>query len=252
MSTSIPRPRSGRPAPPLGPVSFRARFPEYKSSSSTLLEEGRKGSAWSVPWSDLMMVMFILFLVLFIFTTKSDVLSKDTLRMSREVPDLQGRPSMVRSALIPAEKNMRSLHARLEEDLSGYSRIATVSVSQEGNVLVALQGESFFAPGKAELSLEALPVLEKIARVLSLARNQVIVAGFSDFHETMGETVAGDLELSALRAVRVICFFTEENELLPEMFVVQGFGSARPLVPAAGRSLANNQRVEITITDRPV
>ena len=242
--------KSRCPAPPAGPTDRGARLPEYSPSPSTLLEEGRKGSAWTVPWSDLMMVMFILFLVLFIFTNKSDVLSRDALTMSRETPELRGKPSAMQASLVPMDKNMRSLYARLAEDLDGYAQIATVSLSPEGGVLVALHGESFFAPGRADLNREALPILEIVARVLSLASNQVVVAGFSDFHETTG--ASGDLELSVLRAVQVIGFFTQKNRLVPEMFVVQGYGSTRPLVPTEGLFPAFNQRVEITITDRPV
>jgi chemotaxis protein MotB len=251
MSVSITRQRLSRPAHPT-PRAHCLTLPDFRPSSTTLLEEGRKGVAWSVPWSDLMMVMFILFLVLFIFTNKSDVLSMDVLRMSKETPDLQGRPSPVRTGLVPSEKNMHALFTRMSEELSGFSQIATVSVSREGDVLVALQGASYFAPGRAELSAEAIPVLEVVARVLSLARNQVIVAGFSDFHQTVGETPSSDLELSALRAVHVIGFFTRERGLVPEMFVVQGFGSGRPLVPSSMESSARNQRVEITITGKPV
>jgi flagellar motor protein MotB len=63
---------------------------------------------------------------------------------------------------------------------------------------------------------------------------------------------SGDLELSAMRAVRVTCFFTERDSLSPEMFLVQGHGSSRPLVPVSAPTSDRNQRVEITITGRPV
>jgi chemotaxis protein MotB len=242
-----PGPRHARRETPLDnalPICMSVR-------SSSLIEEGRRGSAWSVPWSDLMMVMFILFLVLFIYTNRSGVLSKDVLR-SRETPDMLGSPSTMRSAFVPADRNLSAVHARLQEDLSGYSNVATVSISREGNVLVALHGETFFSPGRAELNLEAAPVLQAIAHVLSLAKNQVFVTGFSDFHEGLGGTTSGDLELSAMRAVRVTCFFTDHNSLFPEMFLVQGQGSSRPLVPASAPTSERNQRVEITITGRPV
>jgi chemotaxis protein MotB len=245
--------QAGRPAPsPYRHPHAWARFPRSSPSPSALLEEGRKGAAWSVPWSDLMMVMFILFLVLFIFTNKSDVLSRDSLRVSREATELQGAPAMSRSALVPTRKNMAPIYERLDEELSGFSRIASVSMSMEGDVLVALHGDAFFAPGEVELSLDAFRVLQSVARVLFLARNQVIISGFSDFHESAGGAAAEDMALSAMRAVQVVAFFTREHGLVPEMFMVQGYGAARPLVPATEGAMVRNQRVEITITGSPV
>ncbi|MFW6324223.1 MAG: OmpA/MotB family protein, partial [Desulfovibrionales bacterium] len=97
--------------------------------------------------------------------------------------------------------------------------------------------------------------LAQIAEILTMVRSQIVVAGFSNLQGTHqdGPSGASPWEVSAMRAVQVTSYFTEKKGLAPYQFLVQGHGSARPLVPDTSKeSHARNERVEITITNQPV
>ncbi|MFW6357380.1 MAG: OmpA/MotB family protein [bacterium] len=216
--------------------------------------EGRNRTEWSVPWSDLMMVMFILFLVLFVYSTKLKVIpqfSGGNTPHSAQIEE-DGRIRYI-GASPEMQKNLEGIFHRLQDELQNHAAMTRLSYSEDKGIVISLHGETIFTPGGPNLSSDARPVLEKIAEVLFLVRSTVLVAGFSDRFAEIQGSERKDLELSALRAVQVTCFFTEENGLEPEMFVVQGYGAAKPLYPGnIPENVSRNQRVEITITGNPV
>ncbi len=199
-------------------------------------------SGWAVPWSDLMMVMFVLFVVLFVFATREHGLPRVFDRERENHPEAK-IPTVVLDSV------MRQLKVVL-----GERGLLGVSVRRDpgGDLCITLHGPLFFDKGQAALNQEARPVLVELARIIGPVRSRIIVSGHVDGE--LAELPTGAAwEISLLRAARLTVYLTEELGLDPERFVIQGLAATAPLVPETtpqGKDL--NRRVEIRLTAQPL
>jgi chemotaxis protein MotB len=213
----------------------------------------RRPTAWFLPWSDLMMVMFILFVVLFVFAAKHNTLptfhgSGDKARAGQESDDSD---PVVREEVVRVD--LSGIESRLNQSLD--ERIPTVTsdwFDRGRGLTVGLPAEHFFAAGSHELSAEGRKVLRGVAQELSLTNTLVFVTGYADHKALDGGGHESPWDLASLRASQVVRYFTEVAGLAPERFVIQGVGMHKPLVPNTTQmNWSRNQRVEIRITDEP-
>lgn len=111
---------------------------------------------------------------------------------------------------------------------------------------VILVGDGLFDSGSAELSAKAAPLVDKVAKELSLHPGQVTVTGYTDNQPIRSIRFPSNWQLSAERAEHVgqrIAAFLPNTAIATE-----GAGAANPIAPnntAQGRAL--NRRVEITL-----
>ncbi len=197
-----------------------------------------KGS-WAVPWSDLMLVMFILFLVLFVFHARETMV---------KVPVQHALPWNQAVHEQGSDLKLEGLYLQARDILHNPGGPVRVGVTDQGNVLISLFGEIFFSPGSANLNSESDLYLQQIAEIVSLAQGQVMVAGFTDSMESRLQDGRSLFEISALRAARIGEKLAQFQGLRQENLVIQGHGTPRPKVPEnslIGSEL--NRRVEISI-----
>jgi chemotaxis protein MotB len=105
-----------------------------------------------------------------------------------------------------------------------------------------------FDSGQAQLRPEAMPVLNKLAGILKLIPNQVVIEGHTDNRPINTPQFPSNWELSAARAAALVRFLVEEQQLEPERFGAAGFGEYRPVadnLEELGRQA--NRRVELII-----
>ena len=208
--------------------------------------------SWTVAWSDLMMVMFILFVVLYVYAAKY-----------RTVPEMY-RPSEVlldsdrtlseeqlvlgHSADEPVQVNLEQVRRRLSERLAMYEPHVTVKGEDGHGVVVSLHGRVFFPAGSARPTELALRALDDISEGLIATKSFVTVTAYADEAALAGSEFESPLELAALRAARAAARFTRVKGLEPERFVAQGF-ALQPLVPAdSAIDRERNERLEIWLT----
>lgn len=205
-------------------------------------EENQAGkSSWAVPWSDLMLVMFILFLVLFVFHTRETLVRVPVNQDGHWNQAVQNQSSSLQ---------LQGLYTQAREKLSTPGAPVSVKMTEQGSVLISLFGEVFFSPGSADLNPESNKYLQQIAEIVSLAQGQVKVAGFTDSRENSVQGDRSIFEISAMRAARIGEELTRSRGLRQENLVIQGHGTPRPQVPEnspVGSEL--NRRVEIRIVD---
>lgn len=122
-----------------------------------------------------------------------------------------------------------------------------LTLKQLGNKsTVVLVGDGLFESGSAELSSEASPLVDKVARELALHPGQITVTGYTDNQPIRSIRFPSNWQLSAERAEHVgqrIAAFLPNTAIATE-----GAGAANPIAPnntAQGRAL--NRRVEITL-----
>jgi chemotaxis protein MotB len=197
-----------------------------------LFETGMHRSVhWSVPWSDLMMTMFILFAVMFVYQSLS----------SREEP-------------VPAP-SISEIYQESKRRLGtkGMDAFATVELTKDKAVRILLTSDLLFDTGRAELKSEAKAVLEKVAAIIHETPYMVNLVGHTDDVPIHTEQFPTNWELSTARACAVARFLIEEMQLPASRFYISGHAHNQPLRPNdSEESRALNRRVEIIITkERP-
>jgi len=211
---------------------------------------------WSIPWSDLMMTMFILFAVMYIYhSTKREFLSSEgigtdfNLGPKRAAARSNADTSSDDSPTIPklydlSKKTIKARHLR---------NFASVDVIADKAVRIILTGDLLFDSGKAELNPEAKSKLRKIAPIIEKTPYIVNVVGHADNVPIHAAPFPSNWELSVVRACSVARFFIEEMEFPARKFYLSGHSYFQPVrLNNTASNRAANRRVEIIITrDRP-
>lgn len=119
-------------------------------------------------------------------------------------------------------------------------------------VRVSLAASSFFDQGSALIREEALPALDKIARVIKKTNRNLIVEGHTDDAAISTARFPSNWELSASRASTIVRYMILQHGVTPRRFAAIGYADQRPVVP--NDSVANrakNRRIDILIVTDP-
>jgi chemotaxis protein MotB len=109
----------------------------------------------------------------------------------------------------------------------------------------------FFDPGSADLRPDALPFLSRLAQIIRYSRFQVSVEGHSDSSPIHSGGFSSNWDLSMARAIRVVEYFTEVNNLGANRFRVGGYGPSRPLFSNdTPENRRKNRRIEVFLYQR--
>ena len=218
-----------------------------------LPRDGEHGeSSWAVPWADLMMVMFVLFVVLYVYAVRhKDVTVVFGGRSTYASSPLDGTPLQGLIGRIAAHAGVGTARGTSlgfgDSEVLFASDETGVSVLRgaDGSLKVSLRGDVFFADGGAALKPSATAYLDELSDLFGYTRGNVHVIGYA----SAGEAGDGDsFELSAQRAVGVARYLIDRDGLDPKRVAVSGRGAFRPEVPATSAdNRAKNRRVEILL-----
>jgi chemotaxis protein MotB len=215
---------------------------------------GGNFAEWSVPWSDLMMIMFVVFAMLFIYTSTR-----------KEQPAPPPKAAETKAPTDPMQAFLGQLESPLRgdkgfQDAAGQAVRETyyqsdnlgISVVRETDrqVRVFLRGDLFFAPGGDSLAQNSAPYLERISEILRVSSGAVLVIGHAAEGEVGGKDggEAESLGLSAKRAASVAEYFIHTAKLDAKRFLITGRGSFQPEAPASDEDAARrNRRVEVLV-----
>ncbi len=204
-------------------------------------------SDWAVPWSDLMMVMFVLFVVLYVYaSTQKDIMLVFTDRNSlaqnvQSSSELDGVIERIDSTYDLETPEAKADHLNLVYKSMQHD----VSVNRYGDdVHVVLRGSRFFQNGHSEILSTAEGYLQEVAEIMRMSHGQIQVIGYTAHFENRG----GDgFLLSAERAVDVASYFINKAKIKPARFSIVGRGEYKPDIPEIKAQTDLNQRVEIII-----
>jgi chemotaxis protein MotB len=218
---------------------------------------------WAVPWSDLMMVAFVLFAVLYSYVLShrdiGDALSKPLKKVPTKstVRTSPGKPQV---PPVFSEMN-KEVDARgnvsmeeLYETLKTTVKVAnpddvSVALDQNKNIKVSVGEPMLFDLGRADLKPGSIDFLEKFAEKIRKTRYKITVEGHTDSFPIHSDYFPTNWELSTMRAIRVARFLIEDAGLEAERFTVAGYSMYKPLAPnSSPQAKAKNRRVEIVIT----
>ena len=113
-------------------------------------------------------------------------------------------------------------------------------------VVIRINEQASFPSGSANLKKTFIPVLERIRFSLTKTDAEFIVSGHTDNIPVSSSRYRSNWELSAARAISVAHILLQHNEIAPERFRIEGYGSIQALVENSNDgNRAMNRRVEI-------
>ncbi|MFC1513286.1 OmpA family protein [Thermodesulfobacteriota bacterium] len=238
----------------------------YRDSLADTFHRPRipKTTHWSVVWSDLMMTMFIFFVVLYVYQAahrEPEFLGGQ--KVGSEMGSSMGYGSMGTGILGEGGSSFGQGNAPTESiseiyDLSkkvmeeDFADITSVDLVPDKAVRIILAGDLLFDLGRAEIKPSARKSLNKIAELLRQTPYAVNIIGHTDITPIHSRFFPTNWELSAVRACVVARYLIEDMKLPGGRFYVSGHAFYQPIRPnttAANR--AANRRVEIIITKEP-
>ena len=165
---------------------------------------------------------------------------------SEPPPPPPTEPGKEKTALEKLADQFRDL-AQME----GIEGAVTVSATPDGHrVIVRLSESLLFDPGRADLTVQAQTLIDKIAKILATANKRVRVEGHTDNVPIHTAQFQSNWELSTARASSVIRHMIDRFGFSPEMLSASGYGEYRPVAPNdTPEDRAKNRRVEFVITD---
>ncbi|MBU1343730.1 MAG: OmpA family protein [Proteobacteria bacterium] len=207
----------------------------------------KRNDKWSVSWSDLMMTMFIFFVVMYLYQTGNrDLLfgkgpGKNYLSES-------GSQSIVNIGL---DQNPSQVYDQTRQAISEVmvTQPDSVELMKNGAVRIVLAGDLLFDPGKVDLKVGARYQLNQIARVLNENDFAINVVGHTDDAPTRSEQYPTNWELSSKRAAMVARYLTEVTKVDEKRVFISAYSYHQPVRSndtAYNRAL--NRRVEIILT----
>ncbi len=214
-------------------------------------DESGPAADWSVPWADLMMVLFVLFAVLYIY----DLAERDpdeaflpALADPLQHAGVLGQAPFGAVRPSPQQIYEQSLRIVQTSDLDDVD----VVLGADRSVRISVKGPMFFDLGSAELRPVTRGFLRQLARVLQGHDREVRIVGHTDSFPVSSERFPTNWELSAARATAVVRFLVDQGGLDPHRFTAVAHSMYRPSVPNTSlENKAMNRRVEIIVTAGP-
>lgn len=147
-------------------------------------------------------------------------------------------------------KLSEELAERIEESLAENFLSDQVDVSFDANcVVLTFNGAFLFDSGKADLKTEALPMLNKIGKILSkYADDNIEIEGHTDSVPLNGGRYENNDVLSNYRALAVFDYLKDNASIDPSIMKHSGRGEYEPIADnSTPEGRAKNRRVEIKI-----
>ncbi len=206
---------------------------------------------WSVAWSDLMMTMFILFVVLYCYQISfHPPVWGDVTGRNRASAVVGGERNISTTSVdplgAPAEYSMASKYkeGRMVLHEKNMGEFAALDLVNDKTMRVSLSGDLLFAEGQSELLPQARYFLLDLIPILRMAPYEIAVVGHAD--RSVQESQYRDgWTLSMQRAAHVARILMASGGLAEDRFVISGAGSSQP---AFADVSSENRRVELILT----
>lgn len=147
-------------------------------------------------------------------------------------------------------KEAEQLAERIQEAVEDQNLDKEVDVNFTSQyVLLTMNGALLFDSGKAQIREDALPVLDKVAKILDrYAMHTIEIEGHTDNVPISNSQFANNNELSSFRALAVFDYLMENTSLDPANIKHSGRGEYLPIADnSTEEGRAKNRRVEIKI-----
>jgi chemotaxis protein MotB len=159
-------------------------------------------------------------------------------------------------AALPSSQQQMRMSMALKKAVESFkpeieSRYVRIREDERG-LVITLSSDGFFQMGSARLKAESRPILAKVAKIVKNMNNFVRIEGHTDNSPLTvtraQETYRSNWELSSARALNVLHYFTDDEDVNPSQLSSVAFGEYRPIdVNNTPEGRAYNRRVDIVI-----
>ncbi len=217
--------------------------------------KGVSGGRWEVIYSGFILILLCFFVMLCTFSNvERSRLEKFVASFNRSVDVLKGGFGFQAKGDLKAQtesllNNQKALGPIFEKLVEIRNEFAlgddiSISFSNEG-LIMRLSDTSLFGLGVADISREAMPLLDRIAGVLARAPHEVRIEGHADNLPIHTPGFPSNWELSTARAVNVLRYMIESGKCDPVKLSAAGFGEFQPIYPNdTPEHRTRNRRVE--------
>lgn len=230
------------------------------------VKQAASGSpAWMTTFSDLMSLLLTFFILLFSMSQVSDEKFSAASQSLQSAFMMEGAGDSIIEGLSPRTTQgaanldsnvpveVQEMYQEMKEFIDENSMSSSISLSRDENgIYVDIQDSILFDSGKAELKTDGKETLELIAELLNKFDNRVIVEGHTDNIPSTSSRYPTNWELSTDRALSVLRFLSDHQNVAPSRLSAAGFGEHHPVV--ANDSTENrrrNRRVNIVLVHEP-
>lgn len=173
-------------------------------------------------------------------------------RKQEEIAEKEQIIDNMRQTLEKQEQTMKDMLGRIQAALQQYDQKELSLEIRDGKAYVGLSEKLLFKSGSAQLSREAMDILEKIATVLTNHPElDIIVEGHTDNIPIKSKEFKDNWDLSVIRATTVVRILTKEFYLSPNQVTASGRGEYSPKTSnETPEGRAQNRRTEIVLSPR--
>lgn len=235
-------------------VSMKAMNPGEDSG-------GEDAPAWLTTYSDMMTDLLAIFVILFSFAmmakpeVKSKAVDQMTTASSSVVVQENGGTAAEGQTQqsSPNEDKFNHLYNSINSYVTEAGLSGKLSVTKQGGsqILIRVSDSVLFDSGKAEITSQAEPLLDRISEILTENADfikMVRIEGHTDNRPINTKQFDSNWELSTSRAVNVLRRLLETAPLGPDKFSAVGYGEFHPVVDNSNDvNRAKNRRVDFII-----
>lgn len=220
------------------------------------LEDDINPDSWLATYSDTITLLLTFFILLYSMSSVDSQKLKElseamqkSLKGTVEVSELEEITDL---KVQTGKTDYENLVEKLNNVIESNNLTDVVKIREEDRgVVLQLDETILFDPGKADVKGNSNDVLDAITTIINDTDNDVLVEGYTDDIPMNTEAYGSNWELSTARAVNVVRYFVEVENIDPTRFSVKGYGEYKPLVEnTTDENRAINRRVDILIVEQ--
>lgn len=203
---------------------------------------------WQLTLADMMTLLLCFFVIMLSiskidthrYEAMSDVMAEAM--KGKSAPSKRTSADKVKMKVDTKAKNLFELQLELAKLIGTESKAVNLKMRPD-SVAINLQGGVFFQLGSAELTSEALRLLNKLTQPLIGSNYKLTIEGHSDNLPIKSSQFPSNWELSSARASTVARYLIAQG-FPKDDIQVMGLADTRPLAPntdKAGNSIPENQ-----------
>ncbi|MCP4628782.1 MAG: flagellar motor protein MotB [bacterium] len=227
-----------------------------KKKGSMQNDKGSARGGWQFIYSGFVLILLCFFIMLSSF---SSIQEAKIMRFVKSFVDAVsilpgGLKTDVAAKVVPKSAEMvetDSPLARIFTDLTALAERLncqndiSIAYTAEGLVM-RLSDHAIFNAGVADISPQAIPLLQKIGAIVAETVYEVRIEGHTDDIPIKTNRYPSNWELSTARAVNVLRYIIDAYRIPSERLSAAGFGEYQPIVANdSSMNRAQNRRVEI-------
>jgi len=235
-------------------------------------EAGVDKDAWMVTFSDLLQLLITFFVLLISMSSMDDKVIKEMFNVFSGAAGALNLTQSSRTSAVDVVPNFKpdSLSwDELKEVITYDQEIAEsrkllekeaqtllITIERSGvevikrgeDVALSIPDDAMFDKGSVEIKKSLEPILNRIAGILSISKNNISIEGHTDDIPAKGRIFPSNWEISSARALSVYNYFMSTGLIDTMRMEAKGYSSNKPRVKnISDKYRKYNRRVEIVI-----